>query len=74
MGKTVKNNFYPTTGASNKILQNKCSNRKLDDVKIDPKYCITEIELLIGDLCKLNAQIDSYEMMKQILSNLPEAY
>ena len=35
---------------------------------------ITELELLRGDLPKLNVSIDDSEMTTHILSNLPEEY
>ena len=60
--------FDPTTGASKTMLHKKFSKY----VTIKPKEWITEIEILRGDLRKLDVQIDYSEMMTLILSNLPE--
>ena len=66
--------FDPTTGYFKKILRNKISKCKLDDVTRNPEEWITQLELLRGDLRKLDVKIDGSEMMTHILSNLPEEY
>ena len=47
---------------------------KIDYVTRKQNEWITKIELLRGDLQKLDIQIDNPEIMSHILSNLPEEY
>ena len=51
--------FKPTAGDSNKRLSKNFSKWDINDVKRNPLGCITDIELLRGDLQKLDVQIDN---------------
>ena len=66
--------FKPTTGDSKKILGKKFDKCKIYYVTRKHNEWITKIELLRGDLQKLDIQIDNPEIMSHILSNLPEEY
>ena len=55
-------------------LWKKFSISQLKDVTRDPKDYIADLELLMGDLWKLNANIDDIDMMAHIQENLLEAY
>ena len=66
-------NFDPTTGVSKTRLFKKPAKYKLDNLRIDPKYWITNIELLRGDL-KMDVHIDYTEKTTHIISRLNEAY
>ena len=54
-------------------MQKNCKS-ELDDVTRDQEDCITELELLRGNLRKLVVIIDDVEIMIYILSNPPEEY
>ena len=54
-------------------MQKNCKS-ELDDVTRDQEDCITELELLRGNLRKLGVIIDDVEIMTHILSILPEEY
>ena len=70
----MKKKFQPTTGASKTISPNKFATCGLHDVTRNPEDCITEIDLLIGDLQKLGVIIHNVEIMTHILCNIPEEY
>ena len=59
-------------GSHKTRLHKKSPKSDLDNVTRDPEYCITEIELLRGNLIKLGGMIDYVEMATHILSNLPK--
>ena len=48
------------------ILQGICKS-ELDDVSRDPEYWITELELLRGDLQKMEVIIDDLEIIAHIM-------
>ena len=52
-------------------MQKNCKS-ELDDVTRDQEDCITELELLRGNLRKLGVIIDDVKMITHILSNLTE--
>ena len=51
--------YEPTTGSSKIRLRNECFKYKLYDITRKPKECITDLELLIEDLQKLDVQINN---------------
>ena len=66
--------FDATTGYYKTRIFNKYTKRKILNVTRDPEYWITELELLRGELRKLNVNIYDTEMTTHISSNLPESY
>ena len=50
-------------GAFKKRLWKKFAKCDLDDVTRDPEDCITQLELLRGDLQRMEVNIDDVEMM-----------
>ena len=64
--------FYPTTGASKTRLRKKSAKCELYYVKRNPEEWTTKIEILKGDLQKLDVHIDDSEKMTEKLLNLPE--
>ena len=59
--------FDPTTGTSRTRLHKKFAKCKIDDITINLEEWITELELLRGDLQKLDVHIDNSERMTHIL-------
>ena len=59
----LNNALQQITGASKTRLNKKFAKIELDDVTRDPEDCITELELLRGDLRKLGIIIDGVKMM-----------
>ena len=59
-------------GVSKTRLRNKRAKSQLYDVTREPEECITELELLRGNLRKLIVIIDDVETMLHILSKFPE--
>ena len=70
--KQISRKYEPTTGVSKTRLRKKFAKYKLDGVTINPKEWITELELFIGGLQKIDVHIDASEIMTNILSNFPK--
>ena len=63
--------YDPITGSYNTVVWKKFSKWELDNITRNPKKLIAEIEILKGDLQKLDVKIVNSEMVNCILSNLP---
>ena len=73
MDKTIKKNWTSNRGFQYKTTQ-EIRKSELYYATGDPEDCITEKELLRGDLKKLRVIINDVEMMTHIMFNLLEEY